>query len=446
MAKSGSKTNRKRASPSVQLIAAHVLRDVVDRARSLDRTLDTEAARMSPDLRPVLMEVAFGACRKYFYLDGILSRLLTKPIRKKDRMVHFLLVAGLYQLAYMRLPDYAAVDETVQALEASKQSWARGLVNGVLRTYLRRRDDHTLDELEHELPGSVKASFPQFLYGAIEAYWPQHANAIYAASIQKPPMTLRVNRQKTRRDDYLEVLRAKTIAAQPTADSKTGIRLETPMPVDRVPMFAEGWVSVQDESAQLCTQELFLSAKQRLLDACAAPGGKTCAILESESSIRLTAVDLPERIEAIRQNLDRIGLEAELKDSGLEEYADWWDGEVWDRILLDVPCSGTGVIRRHPDILHRRQQGDFERFAGQQLHLLNDAWPMLGQGGQLLYVTCSIMPVENDGVIKRFLTQHADASVQQIKTIPGQRTEFGIQRLPGVHDGDGFYYCRLIKL
>ena len=446
MTKSVSTKKRKRPSPSVQLVAAQVLRDVVDRARSLDRTLDAEAVRLSPDLRPILKEIAYGACRKYYYLDGILSQLLTKPIRKKDRMVHFLIVAGLYQLAYMRLPDHAAVDETVQALDASKQSWARGLVNGVLRTYLRRRDDSSLDELSNDLPESVKASFPQFLFDAIDEYWPEHASAIYAASIQKPPMTLRVNLQKTTRADYLEMLHAKNIGAKPTAESRTGITLEIPTGVDQVPMFDEGWVSVQDESAQLCTREMFLSAKQRILDACAAPGGKTCAILESEPSIRLTAVDLPERVEAIRQNLDRIGLEAELKDSGLEEYADWWDDEVWDRILLDVPCSGTGVIRRHPDILHRRQQGDFERFAGNQLNLLEDAWPMLAHGGQLLYVTCSIMPVENDEVIKRFLSRHKDASVQKIKTILGLSTEFGLQRLPGVHDGDGFYYCRLIKL
>lgn len=211
-------------------------------------------------------------------------------------------------------------------------------------------------------------------------------------------------------------------------------------------MFAEGWVSVQDESAQLCTGEMFLAPGQRVLDACAAPGGKTCAVLEAEPLVKLTAVDLPERIETIKQNLARVGLQAELRDSGLEEYSDWWDGKYYDRILLDVPCSGTGVIRRHPDIRHRRQQGDFERFSAQQLDLLEDAWPMLAGSGMLLYVTCSIMPAENDEVIRQFIARHSDASVQLIDTIAGINTEYGIQRLPGVHSGDGFYYCRLNKL
>ena len=441
-----SSRNRKRAGLSVQLVAAHVLRDVVDQARSLDRVIESKTHSVAPELKPSLMELAYGSCRHYYQLDGILSRLLVKPIRRKDRMVHFLLIVGLYQLIYMRVPDHAAVDETVRALETSKQSWARGLVNGVLRNYARKREGGSVSELISGLPESVQASFPRFLFDAIRNYWTEHADAIFSASICKPPMTLRVNCQKTTREDYLALLDTNNIEAAPTQESNCGINLHTPLPIERIPMFSEGWVSVQDESAQLCTLELDLIARQRVLDACAAPGGKACAILETEPSIDLTAVDLPERVEAIRQNLIRIGLDADLKDTGLEEYADWWDGEVWDRILLDVPCSGTGVIRRHPDILHRRQQGDFQRFAGQQLNLLEDAWPMLAQGGLLLYVTCSIIPVENDEVVGRFLKLHPDASIQQIKTINGLKTDFGIQRLPGVHSGDGFYYCRLVKL
>ncbi|MGI9319246.1 MAG: transcription antitermination factor NusB, partial [bacterium] len=291
MARSGSTKNRKRASPSVQLVAGHVLRDVIDQLRSLDRTLESEASRLKPDQRPVLMELAYGGCRQYFYLDGILSQLLTKPIRRKDRMVHFLLIVGLYQLAFMRVPDHAAVDETVKALEASKQSWARGLVNGVLRTYLRRRDDHTLTDLEQDIPDSAKVSFPPFLYSTIEECWTEHAGTVYRASIQKPPMTLRVNCQKTTPEDYLGLLGAKNIGAESMAECSTAINLEKPAPVEQIPMFADGWVSVQDLSAQLCTDELFLAADQRVLDACAAPGGKTCAILETEPSVKLTAVD-----------------------------------------------------------------------------------------------------------------------------------------------------------
>ncbi len=446
MAKPNPEKDRKRTSTSIQLVAARVLRDVIDQGRSLDRTLEAETARLDLSLRPVLMELAYGGCRKYYFLDGFLSKLLSKPIRRKDRMVHFLLVVGLYQLAYMRMPDHAAVDETVKALAASKQSWARGLVNGVLRAYLRQRDDHSLDKLELELPASALVSFPPFLFDAIYTCWPEYADSILKTSNHKPPMTLRVNQQKTTRLDYLALLAARSIDANPTAESTVGVILDNPVSVDRVPMFAEGWVSVQDESAQLCTEEMILAPGQRVLDACAAPGGKTCAVLEAEPSVKLTAVDLPERVETIRQNLARLGLQAEVRDSGLGEYADWWDGKHYDRILMDVPCSGTGVIRRHPDIRHRRQQGDFERFSAQQLDLLEDAWPMLAKSGMLLYVTCSIMPAENDEVIRQFIGRHSDASVQQVDTMVGINTEYGLQRLPGVHSGDGFYYCRLNKL
>ncbi|MGB5708170.1 MAG: 16S rRNA (cytosine(967)-C(5))-methyltransferase RsmB [Arenicellales bacterium] len=446
MAKSNSENDRKRNSPRIQLVAARVLRDVIDQGRSLDRTLEVENARVDLSLRPVLMELAYGGCRRYCFLDGLLSKLLSKPIRKKDRMVHFLLVVGLYQLAYMRMPDHAAVDETVKALGASKQSWARGLVNGVLRAYLRQRDDQSLGKLELQLPAYSVASFPPFLFDAIYECWPEYADSILKASNHKPPMALRVNQQKTTRSEYLALLAAQDIAANPTAESAVGIILDNPISVDRVPMFAEGWVSVQDESAQLCTGEMYLAPGQRVLDACAAPGGKTCAVLEAEPSVKLTAVDLPERIETIKQNLARIGLQAEVSDSGLEEYADWWDGKYYDRILMDVPCSGTGVIRRHPDIRHRRQQGDFERFSAQQLDLLEDAWPMLAANGMLLYATCSIMPAENDEVIRQFIACHCDASVQHIDTIAGINGEYGVQRLPGVHSGDGFYYSRLNKL
>lgn len=259
-------------------------------------------------------------------------------------------------------------------------------------------------------------------------------------------MTLRVNLQKTSRDAYLKLLTANSLEAEPTKDSQIGVTLKQPVAVDHLPKFREGWVSVQDESAQLCTGALMLEPGLRILDTCAAPGGKTCAILEDEPSVSVTAVDLPERVDAITQNLNRINLKAVVHDSGLEDYDQWWDGRPWDRILMDVPCSGTGVIRRHPDIQHHRQPGDLERFASQQLDLLKIAWPMLARGGKLLYVTCSIMPQENDEVIEQFLIAADDGQIEQISDIEGFQTRHGLQRLPGVHNSDGFYFCRLTKL
>ncbi len=407
--------------------------------------MSSQSVRTSPSQRPLLQELAYGGCRQYYYLDGLMARLLARPVRKKDRMVHFLLVIGLYQLGFMRTPDHAAVNQTVKALEASKQSWARGLLNGVLREYLRRKDANEITAMEQSLTASQKCAFPPFLYQAICDCWSEQAAAIFAASNQKPPMTLRVNKQKTTRENYLSLLDSRQMPGRQTLDSELGLIMEQPTTVDKLPMFTEGWASVQDESAQLCTVMLSLQPGLRVLDACAAPGGKTCAMLEAEPTIQLTAVDLPERVEGIRQNLERTGLQADIQDAGLEQFAAWWNGEPWDRILLDVPCSGTGVIRRHPDIRHRRQPGDFERFAHQQLNLLNIAWPMLRHNGMLLYVTCSIMTIENDQVIEQFVSSRQDVVVESIRHIPGLEMRYGKQRLPGIHGGDGFYYCRLKK-
>lgn len=434
------------ARASLQIAAAQVLRDVVDQGRSLNKTLRNQEPRVRPDQVGALREIGFGGCRHYDCLDGIISSLLSRPIRNKDRMVHFLLVAGLYQIIHMRVPDHAAVNQTVAALGASRQAWARGLVNGVLRSYLRARDDGHLADLEAALTPAQRVSLPAHVHQWILQAWPDHAPAVFRAYGERPPMTLRTNRLKTTREGYRALLADRGIAADITRDSPVGVNLACPADVDAIPMFEEGWVSVQDESAQLCLAAMDLRPGLRVLDACAAPGGKTCALLESEPGIRLTAVDLPERVDGIRQNLRRIGLGADVWGGGLEELADWREWGPWDSILLDAPCSGTGVIRRQPDIRHRRQPGDLERFAAQQRHLLDVAWELLVPGGMLLYVTCSIMSLENDEVIDGFLGRHSGARVHPLADIPGLATRHGIQRLPGVHDGDGFYYCRLGKL
>ncbi len=434
------------AKTNLQLQAAHVLRDVIDQGRSLDRTLETIAVKLPAETKPALQEIAYGGVRYYSYFDGILSAMIDKPIRRKDRMVHFLLIAGMYQLRFMRTPEHAAVNQTVQALAASKQSWAKGLVNGVLRRFIREVEKDSLDSIEAGLAAHQRVAFPEFLFSEIMQAWPEQADAIFSGSNERPPLTLRINQQKTTREDYLTLLQSKDIEAIKTADSESGVIVAKPRPVQDLPMFNEGWVSVQDESAQLCVTGMELSPGLRVLDGCAAPGGKTCAMLETEPTLEMTAVDLPERVESIEQNLSRLGLNATVRDMGLEEYSDWWDQRLWNRVLLDVPCSGSGVIRRHPDIRHRRQPGDLERFATQQLEMLETAWQMLETGGILQYVTCSILPQENDDVIEQFLRKTGNAKHRQCDWAGGHETRFGRQRLPATGSSDGFYYCVLVKV
>ncbi len=434
------------SKPGLQVAAAQVLRDVIDQGRSLDQALSTAERRVRPADLGALREIGYGGCRHYDFLDGLLGALLERPIRRKDRMVHFILVAGLYQVRFMRTPDHAAVNQAVAALGATRQGWARGLVNGVLRGYLRCRDEGDLAALESRLDPAQRASLPPHVHHWIEAAWPDHRDVIVAALAERPPLTLRVNARKTTREDYLALLAGREIGAEPTTESALGVVLRDPVGVDAIPMFAEGWVSVQDESAQLCTGAMALSPGQRVLDGCAAPGGKTCAMLECEPGILLDAVDLEERSGAIHENLERLGLSATVHDIGLGAFADGMEGPPFDRILLDVPCSGTGVMRRHPDIRHRRAPGDPARFADQQRALLEVAWPLLAAGGSLLYATCSILPDENDRVIADFIENHPDATAGAPAEVSGLATQYGRQRLPGLHPGDGFYYCRLGKL
>ncbi len=434
------------AKTSLQIAAAHVLRYVIDQGRSLDQALASQADRIGSDQVGALREMGYGGCRHYGYLNQIISSLLPRPLRQKDRTIHFLLVVGLYQIIHMRVPDHAAVHETVAALNATRRTWARGLVNGVLRTFLREEDDAGSNGFRSHRESAPRVRLPTHIYQWIQQAWPDHTDAICEAYGERPAMTLRVNRQKTTREHYLQLLQERHLPAERTSDSADGIHLVRPMNVDEIPRFLDGWVSVQDESAQLCTAAMCLRPALRVLDACAAPGGKACAMLESEPGIHLTAVDLPERMDSLWRNLQRIGLTAELQGNGLEALADWREHGLWDRILLDVPCSGIGVIRRHPDICYRRQPGDLERFAAQQLRLLELAWRLLVRGGRLLYVTCSILSQENDGVIDQFFDLHSEARAVPLTAVPGIRTRHGIQRLPGVHPGDGFFYCGLSKL
>lgn len=312
-----------------------------------------------------------------------------------------------------------------------------------LRNYLRQLSD--ADDIYAE--ARVKQSFAPWMNKQINLAWPTYAFEILLASQQNPPMTLRVNALKVSRAAYLKRLQCQQINALTCAVSPVGLTLKKPCAVNTLPNFDQGWVSVQDESAQLAVPLMDLQSGHRVLDACASPGGKSLHILETGIPLQeLVCLDLPARQPRLKENLARAQAKATRVAGDLLDPFSWWKkGDEFDRILLDVPCTGTGVMRRHPDIKIRRSAQSVLQFAAQQRDLLNHAWSLLKIGGKLLYTTCSILPVENEEMIRQFLSEHSDATALSLPEALGFATENGRQRLPGIHAGDGFYYALLLK-
>ena len=362
------------------------------------------------DDEPFVREMCFGALRWRNRLQAIANQLLRKPFRPKDSDINWLLLLGLYQLLYLRTPDHAAIGETVEAARQLKKKWACAVLNGVLRGFQRNKD-----EILAALPegANIQSAHPKWLTTRIKEAWPEHWQGILEQNNQQAPMSLRVNIQKTNREDYLQLLAEDPtpIDATPLALSPMGIQLTQACSVEKLPHFSEGWVSVQDEAAQLATLFLNPQANDRVLDACAAPGGKTCHILETCPELQeMVAIDISEaRNRRVTENLNRLQLEATVISANIADTNKWWDSEPFDRILLDAPCSATGVIRRHPDIKWLRRESDIAVLAKQQLELLETCWQTLKVGGELLYSTCSILPDENQKIVTSFLAQQKDA-------------------------------------
>lgn len=397
---------------------------------------------------PLLQELAYGVCRYYNTLSWLVGRRLQKPLAEKDRDVELLLLVGVFQLLHTRIPDHAAIGETVAAARTLGKDWATGFLNAVLRRIQRERDGITAEIASAS--DAVRLSHPQWLVDMVSADWPEQRDAILTANNSRPPFCLRVHTGKTTRSDYLEQLAAAEMTAVPTALSPDGIRMAQACDVYTLPGFAAGLVSVQDEAAQLCAH-LFpeLPAGARVLDACAAPGSKTAHLAERFPGADILALDIDERrARRIGDNLDRLDLDATVlvADAATE---DWWDGIPFAAILVDAPCSATGVIRRHPDSKWLRKKGDIARLARQQRSLLDALWPKLQPGGTLVYATCSVLREENEQVIAGFLAAHEDAGIEPLpdawKT-PGTHCEYGQQLLPEDDGADGFYLCRLHRL
>ena len=403
-----------------RLAAARALAAVLEGKASLGTSLPPLLDKVETRDRGLAQDLAFGAARWQPRLALIAEKLLRKPFKDGDRDLEALLLVGLYQLFYTRIPAHAAIGETVGCVDKLKKTSAKGLLNAVLRN-AQRDSESILAELDRD--PVLHTAHPRWLQKQLKAFWPEHWQAICAANNAHPPLILRVNRRHGSRDDYLARLRQVGFDAEPCTFSRDGIRLLQACDVTLLPGFAEGHVSVQDEAAQLAAELLQLAPGQRVLDACAAPGGKTCHLLEAEPGLsEVLAVDLEaKRLARVRENLERLGLDATLIAADGRDTAAWWDGKPFQRILLDAPCSATGVIRRHPDIKLTRKADDIPALATLQGELLDALWPTLEVGGILLYATCSTLPTENTEVIEAFLARTSGAVSYTHLTLPTKR-------------------------
>ncbi len=428
----------------VRATAAEAIDAVVNGGRSLDAVLDKFGERVADRDKPLLRMLTYGCLRNHWRIDEWLSGLLDRPPRKKDRVIRALLAVGLFQLTDTRIPDHAAVSQTVEAARVLRRPKFAGLVNAILRRFMR-------EKLVEREPAGLEARWnhPSWMIETIQRDWPDDWEGILAANNDRAPMWLRVNARRQSPDDYLARLEAADIAV--AEHRGVTIRLEEPRSVAELPGFEDGDVSVQDAAAQLAAPWLLAGGGRRVLDACAAPGGKSAHLLETGDEIELVAVDSdPDRLETLRRNLDRLGHTATVSVGDASIPKDWWDGRPFDAILLDAPCSASGVVRRHPDIRLLRRPGDIEELARRQTQMLEALWPLLAEGGRLLYATCSVFAAENDAVTADFVDSTPEATENRmlhnnnIHDVMRSKS-CGYQVLPGNAGMDGFYYACLEK-
>jgi 16S rRNA (cytosine967-C5)-methyltransferase len=423
-----------------------VLCDVVEHGRFLDTALEERRAQAGAEA-PLVQEMAYGTLRWYHLLEAIAAQLLDKPLKTKDTDLHLSLLLGLYQLRLMRVAPHAAVDETVEAVTALGKGWAKGMINACLRAYLRdqQQGGARAEGIVARNP-VARFSHPAWLIEALQHDHPDAWEEILQANNERAPMTLRVNGRRQSRADYLARLRTAGIAARALESVASAIVLEAPLAVTALPGFADGDVSVQDAAAQLAAEFLDAQPGERVLDACAAPGGKSAHLLERTAELALTALDTdPDRVALIEATLRRLQLAATVGTADAAMPAAWWDARPFDRVLADVPCSASGVIRRHPDIKLRRRPADLDTLAATQARLLDGLWPTLKSGGKLLYATCSVLARENELQVAAFLARHRDAIEQPLTHPAAQKRARGIQFVPGRETMDGFFYACVEK-
>lgn len=433
---------------SPRQVALNVCFQVVVHGQSLSDQLEKQLVKLESNRdRSFCSELCYGFCRYYYLLQINLKKLLKKPLKSRDRDVQIIILLGLYQIRFMRVEDHAAVNESVKLLQKRKKAWAKGLVNAVLRTFIRNQsvqDDEAVSLLTSE---EQRQMYPEWIVRKISRDWKDASDRVLEAGNQRAPMTLRVNSSAISTQDYLKQLDASSIKALAHPVIEDAVLLQTPLAVEQLPGFSTGLVSVQDAAAQLAARLLDCQPGMKVLDACAAPGGKTLHILQSAENLQLTALDKDaERLSKVEENLQRGGVSARLICVDAVQTDDWFDGQQFDRILLDAPCTASGIIRRHPDIRLLRQLSDVSDLVEQQKQLLTALWPLLRPGGLLLYSTCSIFKEENEHQIRHFLSDQDLCKERPSNDVEwGVESSVGRQILPGYHEMDGFYYACLVK-
>lgn len=431
---------------NVRLIATRLLTGLLSQQGSIASLLPEAQKQISERDTRLLQQLCYGCTREFFRLDALAQHLLKKPFQSNDYDLYAVLLLGLYQLRELRIPEHAVVHETVELTQLLNKDWAKGLINAVLRRY--QREAITLDQTLSQHSDAYHWNHPQWMLDKLQHNWPDHWQSILVQNDIKGPLTVRVNKHLLSRDAYLDKLHQENIGAKAGAMCEQAIILDEAMDVHLLPGFDQGWCSVQDEAAQLSGYLLGAQADERILDACAAPGGKLGQLLELlPDSTSVTALELSEtRSHRIRDNLQRLNFSHRCQlINGDAASQDWWDGALYDRILLDAPCSGSGVIRRNPDIKLLRQNEDLIKLAGLQLSILNNLWSLLKPGGTLLYATCSVFPQENERIIERFCKQQPNAQHQLLELPWGIACQLGQQFFPQFHSHDGFFYAKLIK-
>jgi 16S rRNA (cytosine967-C5)-methyltransferase len=425
--------------------AVAVVAAMLGQGRSLTACLEEHTALLAQGRdRAFARELCYGVARWLPRLQACLDMLVEKPLRRKDVVLRAVLLLGIYQLMYTRVAEHAAVAESVTLARRLDKPWASGLVNGVLRSFQRRREQLTADL---DLLEEGRYAHPSWLVKATTEAWPRDWERILDGNNERPPLSLRVNGRRCSREEYLLRLSRDGIAASPIDHTRHGVRLHEPRDVAAIPGFGDGLVSVQDGAAQLAAGLLDVGQGMRVLDACAAPGGKSAHILELQPGVgELVAMDRDAaRLQRVEQNLMRLSLQGTVVCADAAAPGDWWNGQLFQRILVDAPCSGSGIIRRHPDIKLHRRPADMDKLAATQLRLLGALWPLLAPRGLLLYATCSYLPRENDRVLAAFVAKHPDASGGPMPYAWGRAAAHGRQVLPGEDTMDGFYYALLGK-
>lgn len=428
-------------SANLRAVAATCCYQVVDQGKSLSDVLPKAQLQFeNPADKALLQEICFGVLRHLPLLDFVCQQLMAKPLIKQLRPLQFLIYVGIYQLKFLRIPDHAAVGETVEAARYLKGQSMTKLINGVLRSVQRKPE--LFDVSQAPIP--VQTNHPSWLVNSLQQAYPQQWQQILAANQQKAPLWLRVNLQRCSIEAFCQALTAEGIEfSQPEPNLPQAILLAQATDVVLLPGYLDGWFAVQDLAAQYAAVFLAPENDELVLDACCAPGGKTGHILEIAPKAQVLALDKDaKRLDRVRDNLTRLGHQAEIKAADAATPRQWWDGQPFDRILLDVPCSATGVIRRHPDIRWLRKAADIQALATLQQQILIQIWPLLKPGGTLLYATCSVLPAENQQQISQFLAHHPDA---EAVPLGAGITASQMQILPGEQQADGFFYAKLSK-